>query len=386
MPGGPFLKKTGRTPVAIGSRVPEWPTLLTRVRFLILATTSNDVQPLGLLTMIMPSILHQIFERPHVLYDFANDPLFNLGELAGDDRAGGLEVAAAAEAPRDLRNVDPLLGAEIDLDLLFFFAEENGDLDPFDGADRVNNADQVFRPGVRRRHHLFGDGGPGDLAVFGKLYVRERLGRDAHAGDGLCVVNARRQLRRVDAGLDQLRRDQEGLRVRVVIAEIAGVGDDRSVEAVGHRLVQLDLQEFGQVVDQLADAGGAPDAIDIAELGIIGMMVDIDDPRGDLSQLDLIPDARDVGGVNDKADVKVMEVGHRPLDLLRAGEKTIDPGDRIGGVIMGFQLEMLEDHAKGEHGTDGVAIRVDMRGYDRRSSAFEGVFYFPARVFHALTC
>src|SRR3989338_9626130 len=227
MPGGPFLKKTGRTPVAIGSRVPEWPTLLTRVRFLILATTSNDVQPLGLLTMIMPSILHQIFERPHVLYDFANDPLFNLGELAGDDRAGGLEMPAAVKPPRDLGDIDLVLGAKIDLDLIFLLAEKDGNLDPFNRTDRVNDANQVLGFGAGLRHHLFGDGGPGDLAVFGKLYVRERLGRDAHAGDGLCVVNARRQLRRVDAGLDQLRRDQEGLRVRVVIAEIAGVGDDR---------------------------------------------------------------------------------------------------------------------------------------------------------------
>ena len=47
--------KTGSTPVAMGSRVPAWPTRFSRRMPRILAQTSMLVHPAGLSTMRMPS-------------------------------------------------------------------------------------------------------------------------------------------------------------------------------------------------------------------------------------------------------------------------------------------------------------------------------------------
>src|SRR6266851_5166423 len=46
--------RTGRTPWANGSRVPAWPTRFCPARRRTFATTSWEVQPLGLLTFRMP--------------------------------------------------------------------------------------------------------------------------------------------------------------------------------------------------------------------------------------------------------------------------------------------------------------------------------------------
>src|SRR5262249_48048056 len=46
---------SGRTPVAIGSRVPKWPIFFVRAMRRILPTTSWEVQPSGLSTMMAPS-------------------------------------------------------------------------------------------------------------------------------------------------------------------------------------------------------------------------------------------------------------------------------------------------------------------------------------------
>src|SRR5216683_5941854 len=45
----------GKTPSAIGSSVPAWPTRFWPARRRTLATTSCEVQPFGLLTLRMPT-------------------------------------------------------------------------------------------------------------------------------------------------------------------------------------------------------------------------------------------------------------------------------------------------------------------------------------------
>src|SRR5438876_9485399 len=66
--------RTGRTPEAMGSSVPAWPTRFCDASRRTLATTSCDVQPVGLLTFRMPAssglaMLALLFDRPHQPHD-----------------------------------------------------------------------------------------------------------------------------------------------------------------------------------------------------------------------------------------------------------------------------------------------------------------------------
>src|SRR4051794_8031876 len=68
---------TGSTPPAIGSSVPAWPTRFWPARRRTLATTSCDVQPLGLSILRIPTrsvmsgvaMLAFLFDAAHELHD-----------------------------------------------------------------------------------------------------------------------------------------------------------------------------------------------------------------------------------------------------------------------------------------------------------------------------
>src|ERR1700687_8637 len=67
--------RTGKTPSAIGSSVPAWPTRFWPARLRTFATTSCEVQPFGLLTLSMPvkrsglAMLALLFDRAHEAHD-----------------------------------------------------------------------------------------------------------------------------------------------------------------------------------------------------------------------------------------------------------------------------------------------------------------------------
>src|ERR1700716_3719039 len=63
--------RTGKTPEAMGSSVPAWPTRFCDANRRTLATTSCEVQPFGLSTFRMPArsglvaMLALLFDRPY---------------------------------------------------------------------------------------------------------------------------------------------------------------------------------------------------------------------------------------------------------------------------------------------------------------------------------
>ena len=87
-------------------------------------------------------------------------------------------------------------------------------------------------------------------------------------------------------------------------------------------------------------------------------------------QIDLIAGPRNVRRIDDESDVETVEIGDLPLDLVGAGQEAVDLGHGVLGIIVGFEAELLEDHAQGQHRADGVAVGVDVAGDDRRLSVF----------------
>src|SRR5437762_4122097 len=88
-------------PVAIGSRVPQWPIFLVASFRRVSATTSCDVIPSALSTSSTPS--------GFALKDstnFLQNLCFDLGEASSNTRAGGECVSAAAEFLANRADID----------------------------------------------------------------------------------------------------------------------------------------------------------------------------------------------------------------------------------------------------------------------------------------
>src|ERR1043166_8156908 len=81
-----------RSPVAIGSSVPQWPTFLIPSWRRTSATTSWDVMSSALSTSKMPS-----GDTANDVTDILQNFRFDLGESPFNPRAGGKHVSAAAE-------------------------------------------------------------------------------------------------------------------------------------------------------------------------------------------------------------------------------------------------------------------------------------------------
>src|ERR1700748_1422771 len=93
---------TSSNPVANGSRVPAWPTLVPRgsVRR-IRATTSCEVTPAGLSTSNTPS--------SELLCNLRAQELDQRGEVEVGGEPGGAPVSAAAARARDPGHVDAVV-------------------------------------------------------------------------------------------------------------------------------------------------------------------------------------------------------------------------------------------------------------------------------------
>src|SRR5688572_24559831 len=99
----------GRTPVAIGSSVPVWPTRLAPRTALTRATTAAEVIPAGLSTTRTPCI-----SDLEVGGQGGDDAAARLVVTGLDGAAGRAAVSATAERRADGAGVDASLGAHRD--------------------------------------------------------------------------------------------------------------------------------------------------------------------------------------------------------------------------------------------------------------------------------
>src|SRR3954453_3713750 len=125
---------SGRTPLAIGSRVPVWPTRRSRRTRRTLATMSWEVGPGGLSTMSRPSI-----DR---LLNLLEEHLLELIDRPGHRAAGGVLVPASAELLGDCANVDLALRPHADAVVVAFGLLEEDDR--LDLLDRQRKVDETF--------------------------------------------------------------------------------------------------------------------------------------------------------------------------------------------------------------------------------------------------
>ena len=128
----------------------------------------------------------------------------------------------------------------------------------------------------------------------------------------------------VDPGLDQLGRDPVGVGVGVLVHELAGVGDQADVERRGHLRRDRGAEQDGEVVDDLGRAGGVDvDQVDVAEAGVVVVVVDVDDVVAALGE-EVDRHAVDVAAVEED-DGAVGHVGRRLVeDLLQRQEAVLD--------------------------------------------------------------
>jgi hypothetical protein len=84
----------------------------------------------------------------------------------------------------------------------------------------------------------------------------------------------------VDAGRDELGGHLVRARARVLVHELARVRDQADVERLGHLDGGLEVERPHQVPDDLGRARRlGHDEVDRAEVGVVVMVVDVDDPR-----------------------------------------------------------------------------------------------------------
>ena len=129
----------------------------------------------------------------------------------------------------------------------------------------------------------------------------------------------------VDAGGDELGGHDVGGGAGVLVHEAPGVGDQPDVERVGDRRGGLHAQAAHEIPDDLRGArGGGDDVVDRAEVGVVVVVVDVEDVR----PVALEP----LGGV--AVDVAAVQEDDRPVVevLRRLGDQ---PLQRDEAVLIG---------------------------------------------------
>ena len=112
--------------------------------------------------------------------------------------------------------------------------------------------------------------------------------------------------------------------VGVLVHEFAGVGDQADVEGRGHLRGDRRPEADGEVVDDLGRAGGVDvDQVEVAEAGVVVVVVDVDDVVAAVGE-EVDRHAVDVAAVEED-DGAVGHVGRRLVeDLLQRQEAVLD--------------------------------------------------------------
>ena len=217
--------------------------------------------------------------------------------------------------------------------------------------------------GVRVREVLTGQMGQRQRAVVEALYRRERTREQLHPAEGQPLVEPAMDLLRLDAGVDQLARHPVSGRRRVLEHELPGVGDEPDVERLGELLADRHLQLLSQLVDDLGRAGGVGhDQVDVAEAGVVVVVVDVHDPHpGALQELDR--HAVHVPAVQEH-DQALLEVRRRLVEDVVERHVAVLVGERelVGAHEHDRVLaQLLEHDLHRAERAEGVPVRVLVR-------------------------
>ena len=144
----------------------------------------------------------------------------------------------------------------------------------------------------------------------------------------------------------------------VLVHEFAGVGDQADVEGRGHLLGDRRPEEDGEVVDDLRRAGGADlDQVEVAEAGVVVVVVDVDDRVAALGE-EIDRHAVDVAAVEED-DGAVGHVGRRLVeDLLQRQEAVLDRQRELLGAEEHHRVlaELGQQLVHAQQRAEGVAI------------------------------
>ena len=179
--------------------------------------------------------------------------------------------------------------------------------------------------------------------------------------DGL--VHGLEHLVPVRAGLDQVRGEPERLRARVRVLEAARVGDERDVQRLRDLGRELDAELREDVREDLARRGRVgDDEVDVAEAGVVVVVVDVERERRLGEQRRVRPeplllravdgDEHALGVVGRRLAVDAVELEERVL----ARERRL-PGDEHRALL----AELAQREVHREQGAERVAVRVLVR-------------------------
>src|SRR4051812_5710366 len=352
----------GRTPVAVGSRVPVCPQRLTLNSPFSLRTTSNEVGPLGLLTTTTPDS-SDMLER---LFHFPSDERPYLVSIAFDRAPCRVVVPAPAEPLRDPRDVDVAPGAEADIPdprAVLGLREARRHFHSVDRPRVVDEAVGEVEMGAGPRYHVAGDDDGGELAALVELQGPEHLREELHPRERLLLVDPHGHLPRVDPVLEKLRGHPQALRIRRRVPEASGVGEDARIDADGGVPAEGMPEPTDDLVGEDADARGLGiDVIDVAERLRRQVMVEVQqDPAARTGgHVRTEPVARP--GIGRDGDVEGVVRGELAAHPVRSGKEAEVVGELVGIVDDDFAAHLPQRRAERERAPERVPVRATVHG------------------------
>lgn len=151
---------------------------------------------------------------------------------------------------------------------------------PLDRAQVVDHALRVALLRARLGEVARVELGDGEPAVVVASHLGQAAGEQRQLSVRHALIHAAVDLVHVDARLDQVGGHQMSTRAGVLVHEAAGVGDQPDVERLGDVDGRLHAQAVHQVPHDFGRAGRlGEDVVDRAELGVVVVVVDVDDAQ-----------------------------------------------------------------------------------------------------------
>src|ERR1051325_1679373 len=330
------------------------------------STTSWEVGPAGLSMRRAPSsVLNSVMGAMGGVegaFAAGNDLALHQEGMARQAGAGRGVMAAAAEWGGDFIDVDLVsLGAEADAgEVGPQFLEDAGDDDRFDGADVVDEALRVVRPGARAGEIGLLQPEIGDPVLVCEVKMIVDVLQQAHARERIGLVNLVANPGEVGAALDEFAGDGQRGGRGAGILERAGVSGDGGEKIVGDERCDRPIGGFEQMEDQFP-GGRFPvgDPVQVTVAGVAGVVIDIDEQfsRADVPR-DLAK-ALEAGAVGGDDAVELASPLWRAENLLRIQEGALARDGMLVPAGARFAF-ILEGVSQAELRADAIAIGTDV--------------------------
>ncbi len=178
-------------------------------------------------------------------------------KTARHDGAGGVGVAAAAEAGGEAIDVQAPLAAERELGPVpFELLEQHRHDDPVDRQQIIDDVGRVLELRLAAQHLLARQADPGEPAAFFLPEVGQGDAAQAHQRRGVPLVDLRVHLRRIDAGRQHLRGRLVAARRGLGEAEVSRVGHHGHVGGLRRAPVDLPSHRLDDLEHQFAGGAG----------------------------------------------------------------------------------------------------------------------------------